>query len=301
MSIRFHPPKLPWLHRPDETSATAVAPEIVPLTPALARSLKLGWSSRFNGESLARHAARAPGWAWTVPETHEYLVLEGWRRRDDVALVAEIHARQHQAGLFRAAGAGLAAAGVGVMLLPDAEWMLHGRFYEQLGFARLERIVYYQLTGLRLPLDLRRPLPALTFAPVTWNALATTVAVDHAAFPWLWWNSPAEFENYLSTPGVQAVLGYAAGQPVGYAGFTITRDWGHLDRLAVIEGEHGRGWGAALLAHALEAMARRGVTRVTLSTQETNSQSQRLYRGFGFRQTRDAHNIYGRWLGEPRL
>jgi len=301
MSLRFQPPKLPWFNRPDDPPAPGVATQVVPVTPALARTLKLGWASRFNTESLVRYATRAPGWAWAVPETSEYLVLEGWRHRDDVAIIAEIRARQHQADLLNTTAARLGAAGVGVLLLPDAEWMLHGRFYEHLAFARLERIVYYQVSGLRLPLPLHRPLPPLTFQPITWDRLATAVEVDHTSFPWLWWNSAAEFENYLSTPGVQAVLGTDAGRPVGYAGFTITRDWGHLDRLAVVETEHGRGWGAALLAYALEAMARRGVVRVTLSTQETNTQSQRLYRGFGFRQTHESHNIYGRWLGEPRL
>ena len=56
------------------------------------------------------------------------------------------------------------------------------------------------------------------------------------------------------------------------------------------------GGGAALLAYVLGQMAHQGVTRVTLSTQETNVVSQRLYKGFGFRQTNEVYNIYGKLL-----
>ena len=99
-------------------------------------------------------------------------------------------------------------------------------------------------------------------------------------------------------PAVQIWLGRTAGVPVAYAGFTILDQWGHLDRLAVDPAWHGRGYGAAMLAWALGRMAAAGVTRVTLSTQETNEQSQRLYRGFGFRQTAEVYTIYGRMV-EP--
>jgi ribosomal protein S18 acetylase RimI-like enzyme len=53
-----------------------------------------------------------------------------------------------------------------------------------------------------------------------------------------------------------------------------------------------------MLNFALHRMAAAGANRVTLSTQETNTQSQRLYRGFGFRQTTEAYDIYGHWLDE---
>ena len=145
-----------------------------------------------------------------------------------------------------------------------------------------------------------RPLPSLTLARVDGTDLGPVLEVDHRSFPWLWRNSAEEFAGYIAAPGVEVLIGRADGAAVGYAGFTINRNWGHLDRLGVVEGAQGRGWGAALLAEALTRMAARGVTRVTLSTQETNVQSQRLYRGFGFRRTSDFHLIYGRWLGEPR-
>jgi ribosomal protein S18 acetylase RimI-like enzyme len=302
MTLHLPSAKLPWpFGRREDAPATPSAPDVpvTALSPTQAQALRLPWSSRFTPEGLARYVGRAPGWAWTVPGTGEYLVAEGWRHRDDLGMVLEAQARRYRAALVNGALADLRARGVRCLLLTDEEWTAHGRIYQSLGFARLERIVYYQLLGLHLPLPIRRPLPRLTFVPVDAVTLPDAVEIDHRSFPWLWWNSRAEFETYLHTPGVRVALGLHEGEPVGYAGFTITRDWGHLDRLAVTERAQGRGWGAALLAYALEEMARVGVYRVTLSTQETNTASQRLYRGFGFRQTHEAHNIYGRWLSDP--
>lgn len=302
MTLHLPSAKLHWPfgRRHDAAPALApAAPAVVAITPAQAGTMRLPWSSRFTPDSLARYATRAPGWAWTVPGTGEYFVSEGWRHRDDLGMVLEVQARHHREALLTAALADLTARGVRCLLLTDEEWSAQERFYHNLGFVRLERIVYYQLLGLRLPLPIRQPLPGLSFVPVGTATLPIAVEIDHHSFPWLWWNSHDEFAVYLHTPGVRVVLGLHDGQPVGYAGFTVTRDWGHLDRLAVAESAQGRGWGAALLAYALEQMAHLGVYRVTLSTQETNHQSQRLYQGFGFRQTHEAHNIYGRWLGDP--
>jgi ribosomal protein S18 acetylase RimI-like enzyme len=302
MTLHLPPAKLPWpFGRRNEAAAPAApaGPMVTALTPAQAATLRLPWSSRFTPAGLARYVSRAPGWAWTVPGSGEYLVAEGWRHRDDLGMMLEVQARRYRAELVNAAMSNLTARGVRCLLLTGEEWAAHGRAYQPLGFQQLERIVYYQLLGLRLPLPIRRPLPSLSFVPVGIATLAMAVEIDHHSFPWLWWNSRDEFEIYLHTPGVRVVLGLADGQPVGYAGFTVTRDWGHLDRLAVTEHAQGHGWGAALLAYALEQMAQLGVYRVTLSTQETNGSSQRLYRGFGFRQTQEAHTIYGHWLSDP--
>ena len=136
----------------------------------------------------------------------------------------------------------------------------------------------------------------MTFAPVGWANLGTTLEIDHAAFPWMWWNSEPEFTFYLGVPGVQAIVGLSAGRQVAYAGFTTQGTWGHLDRIAVDPAAQGGSYGAAILAHALRAMSRLGVTRVTLSTQNDNYQAHRLYEGFGFQQTNNSQLIIGRWL-----
>jgi ribosomal protein S18 acetylase RimI-like enzyme len=275
------------------------APEIQPLTPDLARTLRLPWTSRFTTSVLVAHLRRSPGYGWMAPASGEYLIAEPWRHRDDIASLLEMHARRARAGLVRRALTDLGAVGAQLLLVPESEWAGHTRFYEEQGFRHLERVVYYQLLGLTTaPAEGvgpgRRPLPSLELAPLAAPNFDSVVAIDHAAFPWLWWNSAAEFRSYQAQPNVQIWLGRAASRPVVYAGFTTLDRWGHLDRIAVDPACHGQGYGAAMLAYVLNRMAALGVNRVTLSTQETNTQSQHLYEGFGFRRTAEANEIYGR-------
>lgn len=285
-------PTWPFHSHADDSAA------VRPLAPTDVAALRLPWSSRFSSASLASHLTRWPGYGWLAPASGEYLVAEPWRRRDDIAAVLEVQGRRARGALLAAAGAALGGAGVRVLLAPEGEWAAHPRFYQDQGFIRLEKVVYYQLLGLGGPPLPARPLPALDLVPLTPATRDAVLAVDHAAFPWLWWNSAAEFASYSGQAGVQVWLGRVAGAPVAYSGLTVLDRWGHLDRLAVDPAWHGRGYGAAMLAHALGRMAALGVTRVTLSTQETNTQSQRLYRGFGFRQTAEVYEIYGKWLND---
>jgi GNAT superfamily N-acetyltransferase len=286
-------PRLSWNFR-----SRSEAEPVRTLVPPDVAGLRLPWTSRFSPTSLAAHLTRHPGYGWVIPATGEYLIAEPWRRRDEIGGVLEIHARRGRGGLLAQAASDLRAAGVRMLLLPEGDWATHARVYTEQGFVRLERVVYYQLLGLEGDPALTRPLPPLDCAPLTSAQLGTVLAVDHAAFPWLWWNSEAEFRVYHAQAGVQVWLGWADGVPVAYAGYTILERWAHLDRLAVDPARHGRGYGAAMLNFALRRMAAAGVNRVTLSTQETNVQSQRLYRGFGFRQTTEAYDIYGHWLDE---
>ncbi|MBI5957029.1 MAG: GNAT family N-acetyltransferase, partial [Chloroflexi bacterium] len=74
---------------------------------------------------------------------------------------------------------------------------------------------------------------------------------------------------------------------------------GHLDRLGIHPSRQGLGYGADLLAFAIQRMASQGARRVGLSTQAENGRSQRLYEGFGFRRTGDSYQLYGLWLDHP--
>lgn len=268
---------------------------VVPLTPGDVGRLRLPWQSPFTATSLTAHLSRYPALAWWLPDSGEYAVAEPWRRRDEVVGLLDIGARGGRAALLAAAATALRAAGTRVLLLPESEWTPH-QHPADAGFVRLERVVMYQLSGLTGPPTLTHPLPPLDFTPLTPAHLATILALDHASFPWLWWNGETEFRSYAGMAGVQIWLGWAAGVPVAYAGFTTLDRWGHLDRLAADPAWQGRGYGAAMLAYALQRMAALGVARVTLSTQETNTASQRLYQGFGFRQTAEVYDLYGRWL-----
>jgi ribosomal protein S18 acetylase RimI-like enzyme len=130
--------------------------------------------------------------------------------------------------------------------------------------------------------------------------MAELLRLDHAAFPWLWWNSAAEFAAYAETTGVRLFLGRERGRPIAYVGVTSFPGWGHLDRIAVDPTAQERGLGREALAFAVGALAQAGAGRVALSTQETNVRSQRLYERFGFRRTPDHdYRLYGATLGAP--
>jgi ribosomal-protein-alanine N-acetyltransferase len=120
--------------------------------------------------------------------------------------------------------------------------------------------------------------------------------VDHAAFPWLWWNSQEEFDWYLGVPGVEAYVLLEGERVVAYAGLTISGRQGHLDRLAVHPDVQTRGYGRALVLFVLQRMAARRVERVALTTQVDNYKSAGLYTALGFVRTAIRYPIYGVWL-----
>ncbi|MGH2618799.1 MAG: GNAT family N-acetyltransferase, partial [Thermomicrobiales bacterium] len=117
----------------------------------------------------------------------------------------------------------------------------------------------------------------------------------------LWHNSRTEFDVYLRIPGVDVSLLEAGGEPVAYIGITHFAGWGHLDRIAVLPGQQGRGFGREALGLAVDIMRRQGARRAALSTQLTNRRSQRLYERFGFRRTYEHdYRLFGRWRRPER-
>jgi ribosomal protein S18 acetylase RimI-like enzyme len=272
-------------------------PVIAALTTRDVRDLRLPWLSHFSTETLAAHLVTNPGKALWVPATGEYIVAERWRHRDDVCQVLEVSARKGKAALVGALTEQVQEAGCRLALVSDDVWHDQPHLYGELGFALLERIVFFQRSLKGPSLGVTGRLPELEYRIVERDDLDLLLHLDNNSFPWLWWNSREDMEIYLSTGGVSAYIASAEGRPTGYASFTMYDGWAHLDRLAVITAEQGRKFGAAQLVYAMEQMAAQGAGHVGLSTQENNLQSHHLYKGFGFKQTRDYMNIYGKWLG----
>ena len=67
---------------------------------------------------------------------------------------------------------------------------------------------------------------------------------------------------------------------VGYQISTLYQDGAHLARLATIPEMQGMGIGGALVGEMIEHFLRRGITTLTVNTQRSNQQSQRLYQRF---------------------
>jgi ribosomal protein S18 acetylase RimI-like enzyme len=273
------------------------SPDIQPLIPENAAGLRLPWLSRFNQDTLLAHLREHPGMSLWVPATGEYVVGERWRRRDDIGSIVEVTARRGRRALIIALVERMRAAGDKLVVVSNDAWLDQTRMWLELGFGPVERIVFFERDLPRTVEEIDTPgLPDLDIRRAGLGDIEALVRVDHDSFPWLWWNSIDEFGNYLLLPDVRAYLAWDGREPVGYASYTMYAGWAHLDRLAVATPHQGKRLGAAQLVHALKLMVSEGARSVALSTQENNVQSHRLYRGFGFRQTRDSMYIYGKQL-----
>jgi ribosomal protein S18 acetylase RimI-like enzyme len=279
--------------------ATPATPEIRPLTVADVGRLDLGWTSLYAQDELREHLWRNPTRSFWIPTTREYLIGGQWRHRHEIGSLVELGSRgEHRAGLVQALLDVCRAEGCPLVVFNDTSEIRPPRWYGEIGFELVQEIIVYELNGPRV-LD-PRPAPRLRFVRAGLSRLGDLIGVDHRAFPYLWWNSEAEFENYLDQTGVRVFIGHDADdRPVAYAGVTLYQNWGHLDRLAVIPELQGKGYGVETLHHAMEQVAASGARRIGLSTQADNHRSQVLYERAGFRRTyRTDYRIYGAWLTE---
>jgi ribosomal-protein-alanine N-acetyltransferase len=260
-----------------------------PISREIAASLRIPWSSLLSRQELGEHVERYPSASWYVPETNSYLVAGPWRRRDDIIEVLESHGDLHRAALWEAL---LRGGAFGAVLVDPTEFRSAPDFYQARGVRPLEEVLVLRTSMLPGP----PALPEVNIAPVRKRMLPDVVTLDASAFPWLWRNSRAEFDDYLATPGVQIWAAYHEGRMVGYVGFTDLTGWGHVDRVAVEEGMRGRGYGASLLGLALRTLHGLGAGYVQLSTQTSNERSLRLYRRFGFKPARGGYRLHGLYL-----
>ena len=242
---------------------------------------------RLGGTALAdirREIEAYPGRSVWAPETLEYALLTPWRHRPEIAHVRELRAVRHAAPLLRSAVERADAHGAALVLVIEMDESRRPAFYEQAGLRRLEDVITFELDrGQALP-D-KRSLRFRRLPPALGDDLRALLALDHAAFPWLWWNSAEEFRAYAETPGVELYLGLRDTVPVCYLGLTMFADWGHLDRIAVAPAAQGQGLGGEAVRFAIETLRRGGARRIGLSTQRDNVRSQRLYARFGFRRS----------------
>ncbi|MCL4466677.1 MAG: GNAT family N-acetyltransferase [Chloroflexi bacterium] len=268
-------------------------PLIVPLSEhEFARLARRDWS--FPYADIVSTINANPELAFRAEGTAECVVGGHWRRRHDIGSVEYLRAGSAASRLVHRLEQVLRTGGARLLVLGGAEQSGNLGLYQSLGFQVVDEIVRYQRSTARAPqpqhvFPLRSALP---------EDLAGLLAVDHAAFPWLWWNSEEELAWYLALPGVEAHVALDGPSVVGYTGFTITGQQGHLDRLAVHPDYQGRGLGSDLVLYTLARMQQRRVDRVALTTQVDNFRSAGLYRSLGFIRTAVRYPLYGLWLAE---
>jgi ribosomal protein S18 acetylase RimI-like enzyme len=271
--------------------------EIRTLTPDDIDALRLGWRTRFHPDEIHRILDVYPGRSVWAPETLEFAIAAPWRHRNEIANIQELSAVRHPEQLIEAVAHRARSKGAALVLSIELDETRRAAFYQRIGFSEIEEVITYELNQ---PLRLVNPVQNLRFIQADTTdpeALARLCAIDHAAFPWLWWNSSLEFEVYGLTPGVEIHIGYSGSEPVSYVGFTTYPGWGHLDRIAVIPGAQGSGLGRESLDFAVSSLMRQGARRIGLSTQKVNVRSQQLYERYGFRRSRaNDYRLYGKYL-----
>ena len=112
--------------------------------------------------------------------------------------------------------------------------------------------------------------------------VAGIVEIERASFsdPW----SAGSFRSLLSTPLAFFTLATDAAteEVLGYVIALRAIDDAEIANLAVAPERRGRGLGALLLDHAMEAVAARGVSRVYLEVRSSNAAARALYASRGF-------------------
>jgi GNAT superfamily N-acetyltransferase len=280
-----------------EASGDHALEPVQTLQPGDVDRLRLGWWSRIGAGEVRRLLDEAPGLSLWIPASHEHILVGPWRHRSDVAYMIDLVAVRHPIELTNAAIEQAAATGVRLFIAVEMAERRQVSFYERVGMTPLETVISYEVptrgdSAANSPgLDLHR------VDVLTPRVMEELIAVDWNAFPWLWRNSEEEFREYFAQTGVELFLLRDNGEPIGYLGLTVFPGWGHIDRLAVVQAQQGKGWGRALTEFAIAHFASLGAVRVGLSTQQRNERSQALYSRLGFkRQVAGDYQIYGRAL-----
>lgn len=280
------------------SAAPAVTPTARTLRPADVTTLRL--PGRRSSEVLRQALSEEPGRSVWIPETLEYALIRSWRSRPEIAHVDELVAVRHLDTLLQGAFDRAVERNDALLLAIELERHRGPSRFERAGLALIEEVITYEIDVARIPRMPQRRFRLVPIEPGDTRALDLVTALDQAAFPWLWRNNRQEFDAYVATPGAEASLIEADGEPVAYVGTTLFPAWGHLDRIAVAPSEQGRGFGRAALILAVDSLRRRGARRIGLSTQRTNGRSQRLYERFGFQRTPALdYQLYGAWCDSP--
>lgn len=266
-----------------------------PFSVADLARIRLELHPRLDEDEAREVLARRPNASFWLSESEEFILVDQWRHRAEMSTIHTFGAFANEGLLMDAVMEAARAAGQAAMVVVDVNETRSAAFFTQHGFDVEENIVTYSHNDLRLGISLFQP-PNLTFerVPAGWSdVLDDVLAVDHASFPWFWWNSAEEFLQYLDYPGVDVWAGRLDGEVVAYAGVTRYHGWAHLDRIATRSDRQGQGIGRDMLGHVMRAVARRGAQSLALSTQEHNQQSRRLYERAGFESTpRDDYRIH---------
>jgi ribosomal-protein-alanine N-acetyltransferase len=149
---------------------------------------------------------------------------------------------------------------------------------QPLGFTFRDSIVTLRRDGTQVPMPIRADVKVRN---ADWREVSTVATVDHAAFSSIWQLSSSSLQQAARSSSSFTVA-EINDRVVGYQISTLYRDGAHLARLATLPDIQGTGVGGVLLTELIQYFNRRGIHSVSVNTQQTNTQSLRLYQRFGF-------------------
>jgi len=210
-----------------------------------------------------------------------------------LAVADDRPARQVVTALLDAAGPAMRAAGVTDLVVMHVEPWLHG-LLPDLGFRPLTRVVTWRVHGLDVS---TRGNSAALVRPATLTDMPALAAIDTAAFDPPWRLSAGTLARMLAVSSTFTVA-ELDGAPAGFQFSSLYSDYAHLVRVAVRPDLHGRGIATRLLAELFDFCAARGISGMTLNTQQENGTAQKLYARFGFRVTAEATPVWSRIIAD---
>ncbi|MDB5101999.1 MAG: ribosomal-protein-alanine N-acetyltransferase [Cyanobacteria bacterium RYN_339] len=90
------------------------------------------------------------------------------------------------------------------------------------------------------------------------------------------------FANELANTASAYFIGQEGDQIIGYAGYWLILEEGHITTIGVEPRFQRRGYGELLLLHLIDHAARAGAKWLTLEVRASNDSAQRLYHRYGF-------------------
>lgn len=285
-------------------SSTSSIEGVELLTPDDVPRLIPAGNPRIDTDDLRALLATSPHQSFWLPDTGEFVLVVAWRNRLELPTIHTLWSFNHDGPLIRAAAAAARERGAAALVMLETGERRRPVFYHKHGFNRIEIIRTYEHIEPHVLARQYDP-DSQQFVRLSLEQPALVAAVqtlDHAAFPWFWWNSPDEFAAYLQMRDVEVWAGIRDDTVVSYIGFTAYHHWAHLDRIAVAPGMQGHGLGRSAVAFAATRMVESGARHIGLSTQSANRVSRRMYESLGFRHTRQSdYDVFGIVMDADRV
>jgi len=118
--------------------------------------------------------------------------------------------------------------------------------------------------------------------PMTEDDIDEVVEIEKLSFTTPW-SREAFVGEVTKNSCARYIVAEVDKKVVGYAGFWVVLDEGHITNIAVHPEYRGKGIGSRLMEGLIDLAKKNGITSMTLEVRESNLVAQNLYKKFGFK------------------